>query len=188
MKKIFTQFFLTITLINSSPLYAMSNQLLTPNSVSPIKTGMTVKEAANHLRQFTLTPSTDGEGVPLISVTRNHHLLFQLYLDQQPIHSKFADTAKIQHIEVFDTIYHTKDGVHVGMTLSDIEKHYGKVQEIMRSEIESREYATFTQQPAGMTFRVMGKDDTSAGIYPNESNTTTQYHRGAYLYSIFIGK
>lgn len=178
MKHHFVAFIIIPCLAFSCPLNAMTNNLITTNSVGTIKLQSTLKSVKNILNQYTFVSTTDGEGVPLTTVTDKHHLLFQLYTN---------DKKKIQYIEIFDSAYQTKNGVHVGMSITDIEKHYGKLKEIMRSEIESREYATFAKQPKELTFRIIGKNDSSAGIYSNENNTTKTYHPDAYLYSIFIG-
>lgn len=157
----------------------MTTTLITTNSVGEIKLHSTIKSTKKNLNQYTFTSTTDGEGVPLTTVTDKQHLLFQLYTN---------DKMKIQYIEIFDSDYQTKKGVHVGMSITDIEKHYGKLKGITRSEIESREYATFAKQPKEMTFRVIGENGAYAGIYSNENNTTKTYQPDAYLYSIFIGK
>ena len=55
----------------------------------------------------------------------------------------------------------------------------------MVSEIESREYATFDKQPAGIQLRVMNNDGM-AGVYAEGENRTTRYGPNAYVFSISI--
>lgn len=157
----------------------MTNHLITANSAGDIKLQSTIKSAETYLQSSTFSSTTDGEGVPLISATDKQQLLFLFYINNQD---------KIQHIEIFDSKYQTKDGIRTGMLIHDIEKHYGKLTEIIRSEIESREYATFTNQPKDIIFRVIGKNNGEAGIYSNKDNKTQTFHSDAILYSIFIGK
>lgn len=179
MRKHFLNFVATSCLILSCPLNAMTNHLITTNSAGDIKLQSTIKSAETYLKSSTFSSTTDGEGVPLISVTNKQRLLFLFYLNNHDM---------IQFIEIFDNQYQTKDGVRTGMSIHEIEKHYGKLTEIIRSEIESREYATFTNQPKDIIFRVTGKNDGEAGIYSNKDNKTQTYHSDAILYSISIGK
>jgi len=70
--------------------------------------------------------------------------------------------------------YHTAAGVHPKMSLREVEQNYGKLKEILLSEIESREYATFADQPDGIQLRVMDEKGM-AGVYRDGQNRTTRY-------------
>jgi hypothetical protein len=58
---------------------------------------------------------------------------------------------------------------------------YGRVERIVRSEIESRAYIRFARQPAGLLFRL---DYT--GVFPPDSWETTEFDPGGRIYSIAV--
>ncbi|MCW3053730.1 MAG: hypothetical protein JWN14_2900 [Chthonomonadales bacterium] len=78
------------------------------------------------------------------------------------------------------------------MSLKEAERIYGKVKEIQMSEIEAREYATFSRDPVGLTFRVRAASGV-AGLYPPEkagnpsaSRHASKYASDARIYSIGV--
>jgi len=58
---------------------------------------------------------------------------------------------------------------------------YGRVTDIVESEIESRQFITFAKQPAAFTFRL---DYT--GIFAGQSRHTTELRPGGKIHSIAI--
>ncbi|MEO7507170.1 MAG: hypothetical protein ABIZ95_08045, partial [Pyrinomonadaceae bacterium] len=56
---------------------------------------------------------------------------------------------------------------------------------ILLSEIESREFATFTKHPKGLTFQVEGPG-TRAGVYAAGKNTTRRYVYGSRIVMIQV--
>jgi len=71
------------------------------------------------------------------------------------------------------------------MQVPEVVQKYGELKEIMMSEIEAREYATFAQQPVGIQLRLLAEDGM-AGVYGEEERTTTRYSPSAHVYSISI--
>ena len=65
--------------------------------------------------------------------------------------------------------------------MTDVEGVFGQTKEIVKSEIESREYIEFEMQPAYLTFRL---DYT--GIFSAGKRTTTQSEPGSKLLSIAV--
>ena len=108
-----------------------------------------------------------------------------LYADEEDPERPIDETARIMNIEVWDPRFKTANGVHPNMKLVDAEKAFGKVKKIIRSEIESREFAEFTTKTDGFMFRLMGPD-FEAGIYPQGKAETTRYVANTYIYSISI--
>jgi len=87
--------------------------------------------------------------------------------------------ARISHMQTFHSSYHTAEGIHPGSRIKDVEKIYGSVEGISRSEIESREYIQFSRQPPGLTFRL-----NYSGLYPPNSNETKVFSPNAEILGI----
>lgn len=159
--------------------------LITPNSVGPISLGMTIKEAIQVLHSATFTRTSDGEGIALISVQRNQEELMTLFAGEWDPDEPIDADKKIELISVRSARFITEDGVRVGTKISEALQTYGALEEIMMSEIESREYARFTNQPSGLQFQVFGDGDT-AGAYPANDNLTSRANPGAWIISIDV--
>ena len=171
-----------------------SHRTITERAVGKLRLGMTVKTARKVMKGYRLERSSDGEGVALISVKHGKKAVLILYAGEADSRSKVSENAEIELIEVTDSRFFTKAGVHVGMFLKQVERKYGKLVQIEKSEIESREYATFTKSPMGMTFQTEDKNG-DAGIYDsrnakhaNGSRIAKRYVKSARLCSISIRK
>ncbi|MCM3903246.1 MAG: hypothetical protein ND866_16180 [Pyrinomonadaceae bacterium] len=167
------------------PVKAGLDFLITDNSVGPVRLGTTVAQARRALRGFTLSRTSDGEGIALIAVKRGKQTVMTLYAGEQDPRSRINERARIEFIEVWDPRYYTSAGVHPKMPLREVEQKYGQLKEIRLSEIEAREFATFSTHPSGIQLRV-GDDSGMAGIYNEGKNTTARYSHSAYLMSISI--
>ncbi len=162
-----------------------SRNLITENSVGPVRLGMTVARARKALPGFRLSRTTDGEGMALIAVKRSGKTLMTLYAGEASPDARINEHAVIEFLEVWDASYWTTSGVHPKMPLQEVEKKYGKLKDIRLSEIEAREFATFAKQPVGLHLRV-ADEMGMAGIYSEGQNTTTRYNPSSYLKSISI--
>jgi hypothetical protein len=159
--------------------------LITDKSIGPVRLGMTVARVRKALPGYKLGRTSDGEGIALIAVERRSKTLMTLYAGEPDPNRRINERAVVEHIEALDASYRTSAGVHPTMSLREVEKRYGKLKEIMLSEIESREYASFDKQPDGIHLRVMS-DNGMAGVYAEGQNRTTRYAPTAYVYSISI--
>jgi len=175
-------------------LYAApsAGRRITSKSVGPVRLGMTVAAARKALKGFTLERASDGDGAALIAVVRGKNSPMSLYAGEDDASAPIHEKAVIEFIEVTDRDYATKAGVHPGMSLKEAARIYGKVKEIEMSEIEAREYATFSREPAGLTFRVRAASGV-AGLYPPEkagdpsaSRHASKYAPDARIYSIGV--
>jgi hypothetical protein len=158
-----------------------ANRLITHKSIGAVRLGMTIAQARKALHGFTIKFSQDGEGVDLAEVNRGGKLVMTLYVSGE----KISERSKIETIRVFDEAYKTADGVRVGISLSEVEKEYGTLKEIIMSEIESREFATFANQPQGIDFQFVSKNG-NAGIYAEGERKTIRYEPSAHVESIWI--
>lgn len=159
------------------------NKLITSQSVGPVQIGMSVAQVRKALPNMKLVVSMDGDGADFVEVKNGGIAVMLMYpiSDQaRPIN----DRTKIEYVLVCDGSYATKDGVHPGMFLRDVESAYGKLTKITMSEIESREEAEFARIPTGITLRVGGASHSQAGIYPQGKRQTTQFYPDASVHCI----
>ncbi len=166
-------------------IFAQSDFLITPDSVGKLKIGMTVAEARRVFPLHTFTRTSDGEGIALIEVKRRNRTHFLLYANEFDPAQPINNNAQISFIEVTNQAYRTAKGVYPNMRLSEVERQYGKLQSIVLSEIESREYARFANQPLGLDLKVTGRN-AQAGIYANGEMRSTRYASSAYVASLII--
>lgn len=162
-----------------------NDNLITGNSAGKVKLGMTVAEARQALGGMKLERTSDGDGVALIAVNQGKDTIMTLYAGEEASDNKIDDNAIIEFIEVWSKDFQTVEGIRPGMKVGEIIKKYGKIKEILLSEIESREFADFVNQPKGLQFRLLS-EDSMAGDYKEGENTTMQYTPGAYLFSIQV--
>jgi hypothetical protein len=146
---------------------------------------MTIAEVRKAAAPLTLERTSDGEGIALISVMKGETSVMTLYAGEEDRDANVDENATVEQIWVWDRSYKTTAGVYPGMPVSEAETRLGKVKRIVMSEIESREFAEFSNHQNGVDFRLLGKD-AAAGDYPPESNTATAYTPGAYIFSINV--
>ncbi len=161
--------------------------LITANSIGGIKLGMTMREAKRVASNATFERETDGDGVPLMWVSDEHGFAAELYYeyDYDVPEAPVRDDAVINFMSAWGEDAETAEGAKIDMRISDLERIYGEVKEIWMSEIESREYVEFANQPSGFSFRVFSEAD-SAGVYRTEERVTTLYASDAKLISIEV--
>ena len=174
-----------VFLVSAVAVGAQDRYLIRPYSAGPVSTGMTIAEARKALPGDSFKRTTDGEGLALVAVESKGELQMTLFAGEDDPDKPIDPQAKIEYIEVFGKMYHTPFGVHPGMTIAEAETKAGKLKEIVTSEIEAREFATFANQPDEYNIRVLGKNDT-AGIYSARSNKAAKYSEGAYVFSVGV--
>ena len=158
---------------------------ITSNSVGPFRLGMTVKEAMQAMPSATFSRTSDGEGIALILVKESGEELMSLFAGEWDPDAPIDPSRKIEFIDVHNPRFATTEGIHVGTKLSNMPASLGNLKEIMMSEIESREYATYSNQSSGIQFEVYG-DGNTAGAYPPGNNLTATPTAGAYIASIEV--
>gem|GEM_PF-296558 len=154
-----------------------TNFLITPDSIGDIKLGMTIGEAKKVLpKGFRLAPADGYEGTTLIGVYEGKKLLFTIgsYGDDSRGEEKFPPINEKQKIEVMlirDSRFKTAEGIHVGMSIANAEKKYGKLKEII-NEPHSGQWGKFTNQPKNLEFQFMTKSnvEVTVGIYKKIPN------------------
>ncbi len=177
-------FLLALAPLHQSPA-DQTDHLITASSAGKIRHGMTVSEARTAMKSATFKRTGDGEGLALIGVSQGGVQLMTLYAGEEDAAAAINEKATIEFIEVWSPTYKTAAGVHCGMKLSEAENKMGKVQEIMMSEIESREFVTFAAETPGLQCRLSGGGET-AGDYANGQSTTSRYTPGTTILSIAV--
>lgn len=185
MKAVKTGVFGILVITVSIFAAAAQSAVITGESAGAVKIGMTVAEVRKAVAPLKLERTSDGEGIALIALKSGEEIVMTIFAGEEDRDARIDEKAKVEYIMVWDKSYRTAAGVHPGMKIADAEKIYGKVKQIIRSEIESREYVTFTNHPAGIEMRILGKDDM-AGVYAQGTSRTNKYSADAYIFTIDI--
>lgn len=159
-----------------------SSSVITGERAGRIRLGMTVAEARKAVAPMKLERTSDGEGIALIALKRGKDTVMTIYAGEEDRDAAIAENAKIEQIWVWDKNYRTSEGISPGMRLAEAEKISGPVKEIVRSEIESREFVEFARQPSGIMFRLYSGD----GVFAAGSSTTAKYRPAARILSIEV--
>jgi hypothetical protein len=142
---------------------------------------MTLDEARRALMPAPFARASDAVGGALVEVTFGKGDSFTLWADEDDRAAPIDWSKIILTIETFSAAFHTREGVHPGSLVNDVMTSFGPVREIVKSEIEGRQYITFTRQPKAFSFRL---NDT--GIFPSAVRRTTRFGPDAKLWSISI--
>lgn len=128
-----------------------------------------------------LTRTRDGDGVALVAVIINKEDFAIIYAGEDNPYSKINLSKPVEFIETFNSSCSTKDGIRPGIQLVQAEKKLGKIKEIVQSEIEARQYATFKKTPQKVIFRI-----DYCGDFKNDMRRTTKYLLGCKILSIGV--
>jgi len=161
---------------NSKELYS-----ITEAGIGPIKLGMTLSEAKQALPTASFSRTWDGDGVAQIVVKTKGSTMMVLFVGEADPSKPVNWSKKITSIATFSPNYSTNRGVHPGSLVVETEKQYGKVTRIVESEIESRQFVEFQNQPRGMIFRI-----DYSGIFKKGQPETVNYRPDAKILSITI--
>jgi hypothetical protein len=155
--------------------------LITSSGMGEIRLSMTLGEARRELPAATFARTSDGDGVALVEVTLGQDTSLVLFAGEDDPEAPIDSSKRITGIETFSPAFHTVEGVHPGALVRDVEGLFGKTREIMKSEIESREFIDFVAQPPFLTLRL---DYT--GVFADTARTTKAYRPEAKILSIAI--
>lgn len=172
-----------------------AKRLITATSAGPIKNGMSIAEVRKAAKPMKID---DGENVfegdTVYRVTGGKKLVMTFW------EIKMSSPGIVAGIEVVDPSYRTAKGAHVGTSLTDLVRMYGKLTSIEYFDGAGNgpegEFATFARQPKGISFQVAVRaKGKMAGVYPKglagadlEGHPTKKYNRGVYLKMISVGR
>ena len=155
--------------------------LITASAMGHVRLRMTLDEARHALPGASFNRTTDGDGAALIEIAFGPDNLLSVWADEDDPASPIDWSKRIVTIETFSAAFHTREGIHPGSLVTEAVRFFGPVREIVKSEIESREYVTFARQPRALTFRL---DHT--GIFRSGLRRTTSFAPGAKIWSVAI--
>lgn len=151
--------------------------LITENSIAGVRNGMDMAQIRQLWPEVSTSRILDPEGAVWVELNLGGVMLSMFTDNMLDVSSlpELSDEEKAQNedfdeesifdgpldenqaltlLQTFDPKCHTKAHVHPQMKVVDASKIYGPVVAHEQSEIEAREYVTFRDQPAGMTFRI----------------------------------
>lgn len=155
--------------------------LITVSAMGQARLNMTLDEARRVLMPASFARASDGDGAALVEVTFGKGDSLMLWADEDDSAAPIDWSKRILTIETFSAAFHTQEGVRPGSLVRDVISSFGPVKEIVKSEIEGRQYIMFTRQPKGFTFRL-----NYTGIFPSGARRTTRFEPDAKLWSISI--
>lgn len=158
-----------------------SSRLISEFGVGRFRLDMTLDAARRALPVARFARTSDGDGAALVEVTLAANESLILWADEDDPDTPIDWSKQIKTIETFSAAFHTAEGIRAGALVKDVEKVFGHTREIVKSEIESREYIEFEQQPVYLTLRL---DYT--GIFSAGKRTTTQFEPGGKILSIAV--
>lgn len=144
------------------PVPLQQDRLISAKGVGAIQLGMTLSDARNAAPAAAFTRTSDGEGVALVQVTVAPDVSMVVWAEEDDPDKPVDWTKRIRSIETFSAAFRTAEGAHPGAMVSDVHRLYGPTKTTETSEIESRRYITFDNQPAGLMFRL---DETGRAIF-----------------------
>lgn len=164
----------------TSPIHKGSH-LISVSGMGRLRLGMTLAEARRTHPTARFTRTSDGDGAALVevSVAPNESLILSTHEEDPELPIDWSK--KIRSIETFSSAFYTVGNVRAGSLVTDVERVYGDTKEIVRSEIESREYIEFERQPAYLTLRL-----NYTGIFSAGERTTMRFQPGAKILSITV--
>jgi hypothetical protein len=204
---------------SSIPIDKEAKYLVTKDSVGYFKIGMTVGEAEKVLNgmEFRPVPMEEGEGMA-IGVFEGDKEQFvigswgspefekdsdgnPIYMDSngkrlEPKLPPFDKNQIITFIGIADPRYKTAEGVHIGMTIADAEKKYGKAVLTKSTDAHVGEVGEFTNAPKYLGFAFKASVYDTVGVYgevPNcgedfepECRKTNKYNPGSYISAMWV--
>lgn len=152
-------------------------------SAGPVRMGMRLG-ALKQIPGVSIKRTRDGEGLALVVVSKGREDWMTVYADEPDPDKPIDPKAGVKNIEIISSQFATAEGVRPGMKVAEVERRYGRITGIRRSEIEGREFATFARSPMWMTFRVTAPGGF-AGVY-GKGEITRRTAPGAHLASISL--
>ena len=155
--------------------------LISSRGIGPIRLGISLDSIAKKTKDLDIARTSDGEGVALVEIALGLDTVIAYSGEEDPS-SAIDATKPIRSLETMTPGFQTAVGIHPGSLVSDAVSVYGRIAQIQKSEIESREFVTFANQPKGMTFRL----DSGSGVFDEGSTTTTRLVPRARIFSIMV--
>lgn len=154
--------------------------LIQSKQVGSLRVGMTVRVARQVLRGVVFELAEDADHMTMQTVTRGGAKIMDLYLDADETN---LEKARIALIRVYDPQCATVKGIHPGSLLLEIEKQYGQLIRLERTEVESREYAEFEKVPSWLSIQ---SGNGEAGVYLKKKRCAESFVTNAKANSLWV--
>lgn len=125
-----------------NPGGANLSTLITGSSAGLVKRGMTIREVKQAMSSATFKRIMGPFDEPALSVSEGETDLFDIYPAKNTDSPTEEDT-KAGILDVLDSRFRTREGVSIGMALSEITGIYGEVQQITHDPGSGAEWLTF---------------------------------------------
>ena len=155
--------------------------LISDAGIGPIRLGLSLDSLAKVTPNLEPMRTSDGDGVALVAIPLGLDTVIAYTGEDDP--QSLVDLSKpVESVETMSPGFQTAQLVHPGSFVRDAESVYGKIVRVEKSEIESREYVTFAEQPANMVFRL----DNGSGVFESGSTITSRLKPRARIFSITV--
>jgi len=155
--------------------------VISESGIGNIRLGMTINDAKKAMPDANFERTSDGDGASLIAVHLGEEILMILDANEDSPDAPINWTNKIEFIETFNSSCKTREGIHPGLLITEAERKLGKTQEIVESEIESRQFIQFKHQSRHLIFRI-----NYTGIFAEDSHKTTKFNSNGKIFSIAV--
>jgi hypothetical protein len=187
MRQFICAAFLLLGICFSSFSQTTDANLITSNSVGPVRLGMTLAQVRKAAGRMKLKKGEGIEGIPAVEVMSGSQTDMVLYFKDNDGMDRFSKNAskiyefsKVEMINVLSDRYQTSQGVRIGTLLSKAEKQLGKLENISHTEPRGENIAVFTAFP-NLMFTV--SDDL---VFKEGERTTKTYKSNSKIDEIFV--
>ena len=176
-KHLFAALFLT-TLYSHTANAACT---ITPESIGDVKLGQTLAQVKRAFPQMKVRSESDAEGVEMWRLPVAPNAVVYAHVEE-------GRRGRIDALETFSAACQTQDGVRPTMRLTQVAQKWGRLRNIIMSEIEMRQFAQFARQPARIGLRVEGGDFGTQAADVELPLNTSKASPGAKVLSIQIAR
>ena len=153
------------------------------DSIAKIKLDTRLNQIKKIYPTAKLTRTSDGDGAALVLLTVNNQELAIIYANEDNPDAPIDLSNKIEAIVTFNFACKSKFGIGPGTTVKKAASLLGGIEDIMLSEIESREFIEFKKQPKNLIYQI-----DYCGNFKNDIRHTKKYQQGCKILSIGVSK
>ncbi len=154
---------------------------ITSDSIAKIKLNTRLNQIKTIYPSVKLTRTSDGDGAALVLVTVNKQELAIIYANEDDPDAPIDRSNKIEAIETFNSACKSRLHISPRTTVKKAASLLGGIENIMLSEIESRQYIKFKEQPKNLIYRI-----DYCGNFKNDARDTKKYLQGCKILSIGV--
>lgn len=176
-KHLFAALFLTTLYFHT----ANAACTITPEGIGGVKLGQTLAQVKRAFPHIKIRSESDAEGVEMWRLPVAPNAVVYAHVEE-------GRRGRIDFLETFSAACQTQDGVRPAMRLTQVAQKWGRLRNIIMSEIEMRQFAEFARQPARIGLRVEGGDFGTQAADAELPLNTSKASPGAKVLSIQIAR